>query len=211
MIKNTFRFARDFRYVIDPELIKRKKEFKFRWMRVDPKYPEKLMELKVVMEPYPHIHFELKRGEEVHIVNYIGLEKGVRIEKPFNINFNIEMGAMKVRRLFSIRLNGLTRMRYRPFSGVVMRIMEGSFTLKGTLKSRDKKLLNEAVIIVKTIDGRQSAATRVNEKGDWIFKDINPDIYQVWAKAGKLESKRVIVHGQPVKKALPDKPVVLEL
>jgi hypothetical protein len=211
VIKNPFKYSRDFRYTIDPELLKRRKELRLNWMAINPKYPDRLHELKVIMEPYPHIPLELKPGAEIHILNYIGLEKGVRIEKPIVANFNIEMGFQKVRRLFTWRLNPPFRMKFRKFSGVTMRIMDGSFDLTGTLRCKDKKALKGAVIIAKTIDGRQSAATRVNEKGEWGFQAINPDIYQIWAKSGKQISKKQVIHGLPVHKSYKPKPIVLEL
>lgn len=211
IIRNPFRYTRDFRYVIDDVLIKKRKEFNYRWLAVDPKNPDRTTELKVVMEPYPHIPFELKPGGEIHILNYIALGKGVKIEKPVKINFDIEMGREKVRRFLSWRINIPTRIKFQRFSGVTMRVLDGSFTMKGVLKCRDKELLKRAVVIAKTIDGRQSAAASVNEKGEWAFRDINPDIYQVWAKSGKVTGKKQVVHGQPVRKAALPRHVVLEL
>ena len=200
VIKNNFRYSRDFRYRIDPVLFKREKEFRFNWCRIDPGYKEKYQKLIPVMKPYPHIGFQLKPGEEAHIVNHIGIRKEAKIKEPVNLRFEIEMGAERIRRFLCMRLNSVLRMSFIPFSGVTMRIFEASFSMSGMVKSSAGRLMPNVVVIAKTLNGRQSAAVMSDKEGQWAFKEINPDIYMVYAIYQKKASKEVYVHGMPVKK-----------
>ncbi len=211
IIRNTFRGKRDFRYLIDPALLKDTKRFLARWFALDPRNPERMKELRPVAEPVPHIPLLLGSGRELHILNYIGLNKGIKPDKPLRFKFDIQVGTKCVMKFLGLRLRGLKRMPFMSWSGVTMIVSDGSFTLKGIVRSGDRKLLDKIFVIAETIDGRQSAAATVDEKGTFIFSEINPDIYRVWARCGKLTSKKIIVHGQPLDKKSKKRPVIVDL
>lgn len=211
ILRNNMKGMRDFRYLVDPVLIKDTKRFKARWFVVDPKYPEKMKELSPIVKPVPHIPILLRPGRELHIVNYIGLNKGIKVEKPLRVKFDIQVGTKDIMKFLGLRLRSLRRMVFRSWAGVTMIIQDGSFTLKGTVRKGKEKLPERIYVIAETIDGRQSAAAPVDEKGNFIFSRINPDIYRVWAKYGDMTSRKIIVHGQPIDKDAKKRPVIISL
>lgn len=207
VVKNTFRKPRDFRFMIDPLLFERDKEFFYKWWKKDPRAPERLVQLQPVSGAHPYIGFQLRPGEEVTLVSHIGIRRKAEIGEGVNLDFAIEMGTRRFRRFLFWRFPSLGKMKFRRFSGVTLEITSASFTMTGLVKTRDGQPLPETVVIAKTLNGRQSAAALTDKSGQWAFKEINPDIYRVFAIYKKKSSKEVIVHGMPVRKKPEMKPI----
>ena len=211
LIRNNFRWRRDFIYKLDPLLFKRSKEFYFSWSVVEKPGEGRIRPLKPVMEPYPHLRFTLNPGEEVNIVNHIGIRKEARMAEEIPLRFDIEMGIKPVKRFFSWRLTTLTGMRYRRFSGVTLKISEGAFSMEGFVVSAEGKPVPGIYVVARSLDTRQSAVVKCGKKGEWAFRSINPDSYRVYALHKGKPMGELKINGFPVKKRKKQEPFKIVL
>ncbi len=196
-IKNPYNNKRKFIIVFPKNYKKCSEIFQFEWFRMGKKLGKELIPLEIQNKPVPHLSFELKANESVDILLWLAKKAFVKdFKSTYELRFEILVSLRKRERKFkrirrSIERNLHKHKRYALISGITIKIKQETTSLSGTLLNNGVPVQN-AMIMLQTANGRQEAIIRTDRKGNYMFKNINPDVYKIsaitksWHTQGKL-------------------------
>ena len=79
--------------------------------------------------------------------------------------------------------------RRAPVAGLTVVLEAGVAGLYGVVVDQKGKPFAEAKVHARTVSHRQQGTTTSDGRGNFAFEWINPDVYLVWAEAGKARSR----------------------
>jgi len=173
--------------VLPEEYYRATKLFRIEWFDVTGKKRLKPVRLKISEKPVPSIPVDLKPGESMEILLYIAARKGVKYNGELRIPFEILVDSKPIKKeltkLFREILPDDAIPQYASFGGVtVIATLEKPSTLYGKLTDREGQPLSKAYLFISTLNGRQKAVVRSDEKGNYKISDIDPDFYTLRMK-----------------------------
>jgi hypothetical protein len=200
-IRNIFRKPHRFLIVLPEEYHRATKLFRIEWYDVTDKKRNKPVRLKISDKPVPSVPVDLKPGENIELLFYIAARKGVRYNGELRIPFEILVDSKPIKKelakLFRELLPDDAIPQYASFGGVtVIASLEKPSTLYGKLTDREGKPLSRAYLYIATLNGRQKAVVRSDEKGNYKIPDIDPDYYTLRMKtrSGLSEPVGAMLH-----------------
>lgn len=139
-------------------------------------------------EPVPHIPFRLEFKEETLFVLHVDLRPEVELEREVRLPFEIWAEGdwpRDARPLFyEVDMPG-----FAPIAGFTVVLQAGAGTLIGSVLGRDGEALPEAKVHLRTLNRLQRATIWTDGEGRFALKDINPDVYHIWAEGRDLRSE----------------------
>lgn len=190
-LKNRFETPRKF-LVVFPENFEHQDVIELDWFGIIPDPKSEPNPLEVVHEPVPHLPFALKAGEERDILLRARLKPDAGFEGELKLPFEVWAegdwpdDARPLAQAVQVP-------NFAPIAGFTVTIKTGSTTLKGTVLNAETKPATGAKVLLRTVDDRQGAVLETDEKGNYAFPDINPDVYILWAESGTWRSKEQTV------------------
>lgn len=205
-IKNTFDTPRRFILVFPENFQKYRDVLELKWFAMPAGRKAEVVPFEVVAEPVPHIPIMLKSGEMRDILLRVAIKPkfdfkdGVKL--PFNILVEGDWPGNARETAFATHLPA-----YAPIAGFTVMVRKGSTTLKGIVLDAKKKPVENARVLIHTVDNLQGAVLTTDRSGRYTSMEINPNVYRVSADAGNWRSKEqilVLLGGK-------EKPVELQL
>lgn len=191
-ILNTFRDKRRFRIAFNKEFQKNSETINLEFFRMNGR---KLEQLKIQGKPYPHIPLELESGEKADIMFYFATRQKVKPVKVLKLPLEI-LVEIKGKRPEKLRKSPFLRTddAFAPAGGVTVNIYRKAFSIHGHVFDRKGKPVPGARIFIRTVNGRQAAVIKTDEKGGYHMPGINPDSYRMYAESKKWSSEYKIVN-----------------
>jgi len=191
-VKNTFREKRCFRIALHKEFEKNSATVEFLFFRM---YGKKLEPLKIQVKPYPHIPLVLDSGERADILFYFAIRPKIRLVKEIKLPLEI-MVEIKGERPEKLRKSPFLKIddAYAPAGGISIKIFRKAVSIHGHVFDRKGKPVPGAKIFIRTVNDRQAAILKTDEKGGYHMPNINPDSYRMYAETKRWISKNRIVN-----------------
>ena len=191
-VLNTFRDKRRFRIAFNKEFQKNSGTLNPLFFRM---YGRKLIQLKVQEKPYPHIPLELESGEKADILFYFTTRPKVRLDKELKLPLEI-LVEIKGERPAKLRKSPFLKIddAFAPAGGITVKIYRKACSIYGHVFDRKGKPVPGARIFIRTVNGRQAAVLKTDEKGGYHIPNINPDAYRMYAETKKWSSEYKIVN-----------------
>jgi hypothetical protein len=187
-IQNRFDSRRRFLLLFPKEYQKYQNVIELMWFELVSGPFSERVPLDVVDEPVPHIAFLLKAGEKKDILLHVRMRPNFNIEEGVKLQFEIIVEGEwpdKARAMTHV----IPPPNYAPIAGFTITIKKGSSTLKGTVLDIGNKPVAEAKVFLRTVNNLQGAVLTTDRRGRFVFLDINPDVYHIWAETEKFRSK----------------------
>ena len=191
-ILNTYRDTRRFRIAFNKKYQENTKNVRLLFFRMNER---KLVPLKIVTKPYPHIPLELESGAKADILYYFALGKealpGKELKLPIEILVEVK-GKRPERTRESQFMK--TDNAFVPAGGVTVKIYAKAFSINGRVVDRKGRPVPGATIFIRTVNGRQAAVLKTDKKGAYHMPGINPDAYRMHAETKNWSSRNRIVN-----------------
>jgi len=191
-IKNHFKETCEYMLVTSPEFRKSLENAVIKWYE-EGKGKKLKTRLPANLEKgYSSLCFTLKSGETKNIVGEFGLKpeagKKIKLRMPVEVVVNKTEGS-KTRQPQAPSLKG----RYAAVAGFTIILTNEPAGLTCLVTGNKKEPLPEADVIIQTVNGLARELLKTGRKGEVILKNINPDVYRIFAEfKGTRSAERII-------------------
>jgi len=198
VVRNIFNRTHKYKILFPEDFERIRKIFSIRWFEIPEKKREKPSEIKINQKPEPHIAFTLEKGEQKKFLFYLASKTKVlfngELKIPFEILVDTKPSKAGITKLLKERNINLEIPDYLSFAGITIQVKQARKTdLYGKVTGRSGKPLPATFVFISTINGRQSAVVKTDEKGYFRAPGIDPDTYKLWMRTKNGLSKPVKV------------------
>jgi hypothetical protein len=193
-------FSKTHKYIIPfPEdYLRLRKIFRIEWFEIPDKKNAEPVRIKIIQKPEPHIKFTLDKGEQKKLLFYLAVLPKVTFNGNLKLPFEIMVDTKPVKEGIVRTLNrrgiDIKVPDYLSFAGLTVTVkLARRSDIYGKVVSRSEKPVAKMLVFISTINGRQSAVVRTDERGYFMAPWIDPDIYKLWVCTKEGNSKPVIV------------------
>jgi len=193
-IKNPFDEDKKFIIVFPREYIRYKNRIKINWFEVPEKLNSEVGPLEVINEGFYFIPLDIKAKQKKELIFQLSLHPKFKFTKPIRLPFEILVEGKYDQPLLNFNpLNpGVDPRKFAPLSGITVVIKKGCSTIKGMVLDNNKKPVPDAIVYLRTFNGRKVATVRTDKKGKYILKEISPNNYFLKAEADGHSSEEKV-------------------
>jgi hypothetical protein len=198
VVRNIFNKTHKYIIRFPEDYLRLKKIFRIEWFEFPDKKRSKPIKIKIIQKPEPHIAFTLEKGKQKNLLIYLAVLPKVafngQIKLPFEIMVDtkpVKSGIVKalLKRGIDIEVPD-----YLSFAGVTAKVkLARRSDIYGKVTGKAEQPVSKAFVYISTLNGRQTAVVRTDEKGYFIAPWIDPDIYRIWVRTKTGVSEPVVV------------------
>lgn len=187
-IQNRFEDPRRFVLALPKEYREFQERLGLRWFATGQEQGEERKPLRILDEPVPHIPLDLEPKEEALLLLRVEPHPEAVLEKQVKLPFEIWVEGEWPPDARP-RMHEVDWPEFAPIAGFGVAIEAGASTLLGTVLGPEGKPFPKARVQLQTVNELQGAETWTDEEGAFVFPEINPDVYRVWAEGDEWRTQ----------------------
>ncbi len=209
LIENPFKDKRTFKLLVPPLNKKLRESIDLKLFSFNEKRSAKIYPFKLRNRRPSVITFSLMPGQQLNLMAYISVKKGVKGFKKSEIPMEVLVQKKRLKLFFRAPIFRDFK-RYGSIAGVTFELVQESVSMGFEVVDRGGKPVSDAIVFVSTINQRQAAKLITDKEGKCYFKDINPGAYKVWAYKGRLIKGPEIINAYPRKEKIGPHRIILD-